>query len=98
MVSIIKRHAQELTHLKRRDRHYVMNRGDQSVHTPVAIDLSDGLLQEVGIRRIYDRSHVGSDELSSLRRTLRDCSTGQSRDDVADVESIVELANVNISA
>lgn len=98
MVSKIKRHAEEPTHLKRCDGHYVMNRGDQSVHTPVAIDLGDGLLQEIGIRRVYDRSHVGGDELSSLRRTLGNRGTGQSRDDVANVESIVELTNVNISA
>lgn len=73
-----------------------MNRGYQSVHAPVAIDLSDCLLQEVGIRRIYDWSHIRGDELSSLRRTLGDRSAGQSRDDVANVESIVELHGINI--
>jgi hypothetical protein len=70
------------------DRYDIVNRGYQTVHTSISVDLGNSLLQQVGIRRVHRRTCVRRDELSSLRRNRRHRSTCKSIDNAADVERV----------
>ena len=84
------------TCLQSGDRNNVVNRRNESFHTPVTVNLGHSLFEKIGVRRIHHRPLVIGNKFPSLWWALGDGSTSEGGNDVTDIERIVELSKISI--